>query len=288
MGAEGLCRQGPTVTCWSQRTWCSLRPSSKSCKTQEGAWAETRGDPPAPHALRGRSPDASSRVLTRGSACLETHACLYLLKLPQNRLVPMQGGGILPPEGKQGLAPTAGSPPGFLPPARTRLAALQHGTLAPPSPHGPGFHGELGEPQRVPSCPGTARHLVLARRGTVPPHQSHPVCHQDGDASPLPALGWAVPPSAGTPHPRSGGVEIRGCHHPVGDAGDGGSGLGSRRQGSEGRGEGWGQRGGCDGQQVGQGTAHSHWSIMPGGSTRVQSPGTYQTGAVWCSLQKER
>lgn len=37
-----------------------------------------------------------------------------------------------------------------------------------------------------------------------------------------------------------------------------------------------------------QGSARSRRSIMPGGSTRVQSPGTYQTGAVWRSLQKER
>lgn len=125
-----------------------------------------------PCVARAQTPLA--RPLAQGSACLETHACLYLLKLPQNRLVPMQGGGILPPEGKQGSAPTASSPPGLVPPAHTCLAALQRGTLAPPSPHGPGVHGELGEPQRVLSCLGTTWQWVLARQGTVSPPPEPP------------------------------------------------------------------------------------------------------------------
>lgn len=41
MGAEGLCHQGAAVTSWSQKTRCSLQPSSKSCKTQEGTQVGT-------------------------------------------------------------------------------------------------------------------------------------------------------------------------------------------------------------------------------------------------------
>lgn len=51
-----------------------------------------------------------------------------------------------------------------------------------------------------------------------------------------------------------------------------------------------------DGGQRGEATdgdsewdsARSRQSIVLGRSTHMQSPGTYQTGAVWCSLQKER
>lgn len=156
----------------------------------------------------------------------------------------MQRGGILPPEGKQGLALTASSPLGLVPPAHTHLAALQHGTLAPPSPHGPGVHGEPGEPQQVPSCPGTTRHWVLPRQGTVPHHQNHPVCHQDGDVSPLPAPGWAVPPPAGTPHPRRGGSEgaiTSWGMLAMGGVGWGPAGGAQREQARDGRGEGWEQ-----------------------------------------------
>lgn len=68
------------VTFWPQQTWCSLQPSSKGYKTQ----AETCGDHPAPHALCGQSPEASSRRWPKEThTWRHTHASTYsnLLKI---------------------------------------------------------------------------------------------------------------------------------------------------------------------------------------------------------------
>lgn len=251
-----------------------LRPSSKSCKTQEGAQAETRGDPPVPHALHGRSPDASSRAPARGSACLETHACLYLLKLPQNRLVPTQGGSILPPEGKQGLAPHCRQPP------RANAPAWQPSSVGPwphCHPTALGFAGSRESPRESPPAQaplgaGQRRHRPPTRATQFATRMVMPAPGQPrGGAVPLPRQVRDISPQQG------GDQRVPSS---PGDAGDAGSGLGSCRHGLEGRGEGGGERGGCRGQRAGQGSARPRRSVTLGGSTRVQSPGTYQTGAV--------
>lgn len=153
-------------------------------------------------------PRRLQQALAQGSACLETHAYLYLLKPPQNRLVPMQGGGILPPEGKQGLAPTDDRPPRGSCLLHTPLAALQHATLVPLSPHGTGVHWGAG---RCPASPLLPRHHMALGGGEMgqhPLHQSHPVCHQECDASPLPAPGQAVPPPEGHLTPEGGDQRV--------------------------------------------------------------------------------
>lgn len=115
----------------------------------------------------------------------------------------MQGGGILPPEGKQGLDPTASSPlPGLMHPCTHPPG--QHRTLALLSPWG---SQRAGRAQASPLLPGHYMALGAGETGHCPPSQSHPVCHQDGDASPLPAPGWAVPPPGRDTSPQSGRSE---------------------------------------------------------------------------------
>lgn len=70
----------------------------------------------------------------------------------------MQGGGILPPEGKQRLAPTADRPPGFVPPAHPLWQPSSMGPLSCCHPMALAFTGELGDAQQIPSCPCTKWH----------------------------------------------------------------------------------------------------------------------------------
>lgn len=167
-----------------------------------------------------------------------------------------------------------------MPLARTCLVALQHGTLTPPSPHGPGVHREPGEPQRVPSCLGTAWHWVLARQGTVPPTRATQFATRMAMPAPCQPQGRLCHPQQGHLTPEGGDQRVpspRGGMLAMGGAGWGPAGRAQRGEAKDG------------GSEVGaKGSAHSCRSITPGGSTRMQSLGTYQTGAVWCSLQKER
>lgn len=94
----------------------------------------------------------------------------------------MQGGSILPPEGKQGLALTPGSPLGLRCPAHTHLAALQQGTLAP-WPQG------SQEARRALVSPFLPRHHMCWRDGTLTPAPGQDnwsgLCHpQQGHLTP--------------------------------------------------------------------------------------------------------
>lgn len=116
----------------------------------------------------------------------------------------MQGGGILPPEGKQGLAPTAGSPPGLVSPAHTHLAALQHGTLAPWPQESPGKSLPAQAPRGI-RCwrDGT---LSITWSGLCHPQQEHLAPKQGSEgATSCGVMGeWVGVPQVGLEGERQG------------------------------------------------------------------------------------